>query len=138
MNLENLIKELIFKAVRSSGAGGQHVNKVSSKIVLTFDVLNSEYLTDDEKKILLKNLKTRLSKETILTLTCSESRSQHRNKEIAIKRFLELITNNLKVQKIRKKTKPSKVAIKKRLERKKKQAFKKLNRQKPNFFLIFY
>lgn len=133
MNSENLIKELSFKAIRSSGAGGQHVNKVSSKIVLTFDVLNSDNLTEEEKEVLLKKLKTRLSKENILTLTCNESRSQHRNKEIAIKRFLELIINGLKVKKPRKKSKPSKASVRKRLERKKKQAFKKANRKKPNF-----
>ena len=133
MNTENLIKELSFKAIRSSGAGGQHVNKVSSKIVLTFDVLSSNNLDEEEKEILLKNLKTRLSKATILTLTCDESRSQHRNKEISIKRFLELILNGLKVKKPRKKSKPSKASIRKRLERKKKQAFKKARRKKPDF-----
>ena len=133
MNTQNLIKELTFKAIRSSGAGGQHVNKVSSKIVLTFDISNSDNLTEEEKELLFKNLKTRLSKENILTLTCDESRSQHRNKEIAIKRFLELISNGLKVKKPRKKSKPSKTSIRKRLDRKKKQAFKKARRKKPDF-----
>lgn len=133
MNTENLIKELTFKAIRSGGAGGQHVNKVSSKIVLIFDVLNSVNFTEDEKEILLEKLKTRLSKENILTLTCDESRSQHRNKEIAIKRFLELISNGLKVQKPRKKSKPSKASIRKRLDRKRKQAFKKARRKKTDF-----
>ncbi|PHR70315.1 MAG: aminoacyl-tRNA hydrolase, partial [Lutibacter sp.] len=107
MNTESLIKELTFKAIRSSGAGGQHVNKVSSKIVLTFNVFNSVNFNEEEKETLLKNLKTRLSKENILILTCDESRSQHKNKEIAIKRFLEVISNGLKVKKPRKKTKQS-------------------------------
>ena len=132
MNAENLTKELNFKAIRSSGAGGQHVNKVSSKIVLTFDVINSVNLTDEEKEVLLKNIKTRLSKESILTLNCDESRSQHKNKEIAIKRFLELIKNGLKVQKPRKKTKQSKASIRKRLEKKSRHALKKSNRKKPS------
>ncbi len=132
MNAENLTKELNFKAIRSSGAGGQHVNKVSSKIVLTFDVINSVNLTDEEKEILLKNIKTRLSKESILTLNCDESRSQHKNKEIAIKRFLELIKNGLKVQKPRKKTKQSRASIRKRLEKKSRHALKKSNRKKPS------
>ena len=131
MNSENLIKELNFKAIRSSGAGGQHVNKVSSKIVLTFDVFNSANFNEEEKEILLKNLRTRLSKENILTLTCDQSRSQHKNKEIAIKRFLEIISNGLKVKKTRKKSKPSKAAIRKRLEKKSLNALKKANRKKP-------
>ena len=131
MNSETIIKELKFKAVRSSGAGGQHVNKVSSKIELIFDLLNSSELLDEEKELLLKNLRPKLTKENILLLTCGESRSQHKNKEIVIKRFLKLLTNGLKVPKKRKPTKPSKSSIKRRLEKKKKQAYKKALRNKP-------
>jgi len=131
MNSEKIIKELNFKAVRSSGAGGQHVNKVSSKIELFFDLNNSSELTEDEKKLLFKNLSAKLTKENILILTCDESRSQHKNKEIVIKRFLEIITKGLKIPKKRKSTKPSKSSIKKRLEKKKKQAYKKVLRNKP-------
>jgi ribosome-associated protein len=131
MNIENLVKELTFKATRSSGAGGQHVNKVSSKIILTFDLLSSENLNEDEKEILLKNLKTRLTKDNILLLNCSESRSQHKNKELVIDRFLVIISEGLKVKKVRKKSKPSKAVIKRRLEKKSRQALKKSNRKKP-------
>ena len=99
MNKENLIKELKFKAVRSSGAGGQHVNKVSSKVELIFDLLNSIEFSDEEKKLLYKNLKTKLTKDDVLLLQCDESRSQHKNKELVIKRFLEIITRGLKVPK---------------------------------------
>ncbi|MFK5880454.1 MAG: alternative ribosome rescue aminoacyl-tRNA hydrolase ArfB [Flavobacteriaceae bacterium] len=132
MNTENILKELNFKATRSSGAGGQHVNKVSSKIVLFFNIDNSESLTDDEKELLLKNLKTKLTKENILILNCDESRSQHKNKEIAIARFLKIITEGLKVQKPRKATRIPRSVIRKRLESKKKLAFKKANRKKPD------
>ncbi|MBJ2173911.1 aminoacyl-tRNA hydrolase [Aureibaculum sp. A20] len=132
MNIENLIKELSFKAIRSGGAGGQHVNKVSSKIELTFDVENSSELTDDQKQLLLNKIANRLTKENVLILFCDESRSQHKNKEIAIKRFLEVIKNGLKKIKPRKATKPSKSAIRKRLKSKKKRSEKKLNRQKPD------
>lgn len=132
MNTENLIKELSFKGIRSSGAGGQHVNKVSSKIELTFDLENSKVLSEEQKQLLLKKLANRLTKENVLILFCDESRSQHKNKEIAIKRFLEVIKNGLKKPKPRKKTKPSKAAIKKRLKSKKKRAEKKVNRQKPD------
>ncbi len=131
MDTEKLLKELKFKAVRSSGAGGQHVNKVSSKVELTFDVQNSSEFTEEERELLFKNLQTRLTKEGLLLLNCDDSRSQHKNKELVIKRFLEIITNGLKVPKKRKPTKPSKASIKKRLEKKKKQAYKKALRNKP-------
>lgn len=131
MITENLIKELNFKAVRSSGAGGQHVNKVSSKIELYFDLPNSAELTSEEKELLLKNLQPKLTKQGVLLLNCDESRSQHKNKEIVIKRFLEIIYNGLKIPKKRKATKPSKSSIQKRLDKKKKLAYKKALRNKP-------
>lgn len=131
MNIEKLIKELNFKATRSSGAGGQHVNKVSSKIELFFDVENSAEFSEEQKKLLLKNLVTRLTKENILLLTCDESRSQHKNKELVIKRFLEIITQGLIIPKKRKPTKPSKSSIRKKAENKKKTSFKKVLRKKP-------
>ena len=132
MNHTQIQKELKFKAVRSSGAGGQHVNKVSSKIELTFDVLNSNSLSNEEKELLLKKLSNRLTKEAILILFCDESRSQHKNKEIVIKRFLELIKLNLIKPKVRKATKPSKASLKRKAESKRKQALKKNLRKKPN------
>jgi len=131
MNSEKIIKELKFKAVRSSGAGGQHVNKVSSKVELFFDLLNSFALSLEEKELLLKNLKSKLTKDGMLLLQCDESRSQHKNKDLVINRFLQIISNGLKVPKKRKATKPSTSSIKKRLEKKKKQAYKKAFRKKP-------
>ena len=131
MNIEKLIKELNFKATRSSGAGGQHVNKVSSKIELFFDLETSAEFSEEQKKLLLKNLVTRLTKENILLLTCDESRSQHKNKELVIKRFLEIITQGLIIPKKRKPTKPSKSSIRKKAENKKKTSFKKVLRKKP-------
>jgi ribosome-associated protein len=133
LNPERIIHELNFKAVRSSGAGGQHVNKVSSKIELIFDLQNSSELTDDEKILLTKNLQSKLTKENVLLLQCDESRSQHKNKEIVIERFLELIKNGLKVPKKRKATKPTKSSVEKRIEKKKNIALKKVLRQKPKF-----
>jgi ribosome-associated protein len=129
--IEKLRKELTFKAVRSSGAGGQHVNKVSSKIELSFDIQNSQVLKYDEKKLLYKNLHTKLTKEKVLILNCDTTRSQHKNKELAIKRFLELLELNLVIPKIRRATKPSKSSIINRLEKKKKLGEKKSLRQKP-------
>mgnify|MGYP003635843529 FL=1 len=131
MNREGIIQELTFKAVRSSGAGGQHVNKVSSKVELTFDLENSMALTDIEKNRLLRKLSTKLSKENILLMQCEETRSQHKNKELVIKKFLDTLEANLAVPKRRRKTKPTRSAIEKRLKSKKKAALKKVNRSKP-------
>ena len=131
MDTEIIIQELQFKAIRSSGAGGQHVNKVSSKVVLSFSVENSNGLSSEEKELIVKNLKSKLTKEGVLILQCDESRSQHKNKELVIDRFLKLITNGLKVPKKRKATKPSKSSVQKRLDKKKKVAFKKAFRRKP-------
>jgi ribosome-associated protein len=133
LDADVIIQELNFKAIRSSGAGGQHVNKVSSKVELTFDLENSKGLSGEEKELLFKNLASKLTKEKVLILTSSESRSQHKNKELVIKRFFKTLKNGLKIPKKRKATKPSKNSIQKRLDRKKKQAFKKLNRKKPDF-----
>lgn len=131
MNTSILHNELIFKAVRSSGAGGQHVNKVSSKVELNFDLASSKGISEKEKIILYTKLHNKLSKKNILILTCQESRSQHRNKEIVISRFFELITKSLIQQKKRKATKPSRLSIYKRLESKKNQSLKKSLRKKP-------
>jgi ribosome-associated protein len=131
LNKETLIKELQFKAIRSSGAGGQHVNKVSSKIELTFDVLNSQHLSLNQKETLQDKLANRINKEGILLLFCDESRSQHKNKELAIKRFIEMISDALKRQKIRRATKPSRSSILKKSDNKKKNSAKKSMRKKP-------
>ncbi|NQW36850.1 MAG: aminoacyl-tRNA hydrolase [Flavobacteriales bacterium] len=130
-SVNSLLNELKFKAVRSGGAGGQHVNKVSSKIELTFEIDTSQFLSEDQKQLLIKNLSSRLTKENVLMLTCSESRSQHKNKEIVIERFLHIIKKGLTVPKKRTPTKVRKSVIQKRKEKKKKQAFKKALRQKP-------
>ena len=104
-----------FKAVRSSGAGGQNVNKVSSKVVLSFDLKNSQALSDEEKVLLETKLSSRLTLDTILILNCDEDRSQLKNKAIVTRRFLDIITAGLVVPKIRKATKIPKSVIRKRI-----------------------
>ena len=133
MNTENILKELHFKAIRSSGAGGQHVNKTSSKIELTFDLENSASLSEEEKILLKTKLASKLTKENALLLFCEETRSQHRNKDIAIQKFLVLLKTNLIRPKKRRKTKPSKGALKRRVETKKRTSVKKALRKKPSF-----
>ncbi|WP_036380717.1 alternative ribosome rescue aminoacyl-tRNA hydrolase ArfB [Muricauda sp. MAR_2010_75] len=132
MNKQQVHSELQFKAVRSSGAGGQNVNKVSSKVELSFDVPASEGLSDMEKERLLQKLKTRLTNEGVLILQCDEARSQHKNKDLVIKRFFEVLKKALTVPKKRKPTKPTKSSIEKRLKTKKKTAEKKANRKPPD------
>ena len=83
-NEDLLIRELEFKAIRSSGSGGQHVNKVASKVELYFNIEESLVLSFEQKELLQSNLKNRLTKDSILILQCDETRSQHRNKELII------------------------------------------------------
>lgn len=132
MENQKIISELSFKAVRSSGAGGQNVNKVSSKVVLTFDLKNSQGLTDQEKLLVETKLSSRLTTDGVLILNCDEDRSQFRNKEIVTKRFLELIKNALHIPKERKTTKIPKSVIRKRIKNKKNMSEVKKNRRKPN------
>ena len=131
MNTEILISELTFKAVRSSGPGGQHVNKTASKVEVSFDLETSEALSETEKERLRIKIPTKISSEGIIMLQCGETRSQHRNKALVIERLIELLQQNLKVAKPRKKTKPSKGAIEKRLKTKKENALKKSTRRPP-------
>lgn len=133
MNTSIIIKEISFKAIRSSGAGGQHVNKVSSKVELSLDILSSLAFTEEEKLILQQKLSSKLTKNGILILQCSDSRSQHKNKELGIKRLLEILKTNLHIPKKRKPTKPSKRSVLKRLESKQKQSLKKSSRKKPEW-----
>lgn len=133
MEKEKLISELQFKAVRSSGAGGQNVNKVSSKVVLSFDVKNSNTFSNEEKLLLETNLSSRLTNDQILILNCDEDRSQLKNKEIVIKRFLAIVEQGLYIPKIRKATKIPKSVIRKRLKDKKNLSETKKNRKKPEY-----
>ncbi len=133
MKTEIIISELSFKAIRSGGAGGQHVNKVSSKVVVSFDVLNSMGLSESEKDLVVSKLSNRLNSDSILQVACDESRSQFKNKELVIKRLILVIQSALMVAKIRKETKIPKSVIKKRIKDKKIQSDIKNSRRKPDF-----
>ena len=126
-----ILNELSFKAILSSGAGGQHVNKTASKVEVTFNLLNSQGLSETEKQRLQEKLASKITQEGNIVLQCGTSRSQHRNKTTVIKRLLDLLKKNIIVPKKRKKTKPSKSAIEKRLKQKKNTALKKANRKPP-------
>lgn len=132
MDKDTILKELNFKAIRSSGAGGQHVNKVSSKVELSFDIEKSLGLSTNEKDRLKIQLQSRLTKDHILVLQCDEARSQHKNKKLVAERFLFMLKKTLSVPKKRKPTKPSKSAVEKRIKSKKKLSDKKTTRKKPD------
>lgn len=131
MDEKQIFQELEYKAVRSSGAGGQNVNKVASKVELHFMLEESRAFSEEEKNRLLQKLGNRLTNSNELILQSDESRSQHKNKELVTKRFFQIIKEGLKKPKPRKKTKPSKASKLKRLREKKIQSEKKANRKSP-------
>ena len=124
----DFLPELTFQTSRSSGPGGQNVNKVETKVQLSFDLKASQNLSEEEKEVLFKKLKNKITEDGILQVQSQEKRSQLQNKELAIKKFYELIQKGLEKKKARKPTKPGKGAIEKRLKAKKSQAEKKANR----------
>lgn len=130
MDKDLLYKELYFKAVRSGGAGGQHVNKVSSKIVLFFDIEQSKALDEQEKLKVKSKLSSRINKEGILVLESDKTRSQIKNKEIAFYRLLLIIQGALVENKPRKDTKIPYSKLVKRKESKVKNSLKKELRKK--------
>jgi len=132
VNKAVLQKEITYKAIRSSGAGGQHVNKVSSKVVLSFDVYNSQGLNWKEKSLLYKNIASRLTNDKILLLSCDESRSQLQNKHKVVERFFEILKSGLFVAKRRVASKPSKNSIKRIKEKKSQRGKLKKLRKKPS------
>jgi ribosome-associated protein len=117
--LPDLSSEITFKTSRSGGKGGQNVNKVSTKVELDFNVLNSSLLTDEQKITILYKLEKKITKEGILQIVSQTERNQLGNKEIAIEKFYALLNKCLTVKKKRKPTKPSKAAKERRLESKK-------------------
>jgi ribosome-associated protein len=127
----NLRSELIFTASRSSGPGGQHVNKVSTRIELRFNIPASKLLTDYQKQTLIKKLKNMVTEDGDVMVICQESRSQIKNKEKAIQKLYELIEKALKPVKKRIATKPTQGSKEKRLENKKKISDKKGKRKPP-------
>lgn len=122
--------EYQLKAVRSGGAGGQHVNKVSSRVELYFDIAKSAVLSEEQKEILLTKLRSKLTDEGILRLTEDTSRSQHANREAVVKKLHAVIEQGLRKPKKRVATKVSAAAKKKRLESKKRTSEKKSLRKK--------
>ena len=127
--MKNFQHELSYKTSRSSGSGGQNVNKVETSVTVIWKVEDSTVFTESEKERILLKLKNKINAEGILQTTVSESRTQLQNKKIAIEKIQELVNNSLIVPKKRIATKPSRAKVEKRLESKKKLSEKKENRK---------
>ena len=123
--------ELRFSTSRSSGPGGQNVNKVNSKVTLKWHITESAAITDEEKELLSRKLGPRITTEGILVLTAQEKRSQLQNKEEVIAKLEKLITKAFEKKKARKATKPSKSSVRTRIDKKKQLSEKKKWRQSP-------
>jgi ribosome-associated protein len=117
--------EITFTTSRSSGPGGQNVNKVNTRVTLWFDVAQSQVLTEEEKQMILKKLATKLTTEGVLQLISQDKRSQLQNKEAAVDKFEKLLAQAFLMKKARKATKPSKGAVQKRIKKKKQHSEKK-------------
>lgn len=126
---EQLLKEVIFQTSRSSGKGGQHVNKVSTQVELLFFISDSQVLNDEQKKLILEKNSSKISKKGILRIVCGDSRSQTENKKKAIAKFIRIIQNSLKVKKNRIKTIATLASVSKRLEQKKSRSLVKHTRR---------
>ena len=120
--------ELTYRATRAGGPGGQHVNTSSTKVELSWDVANSQSLTDDQRRRITEKLATRIAEDGVLRLTSAGSRSQHQNKEDVTERFGRMIEQALRIPKPRRKTKPSRASKEARLKSKKKRSETKSNR----------
>ncbi|HEY3370478.1 MAG TPA: alternative ribosome rescue aminoacyl-tRNA hydrolase ArfB [Prolixibacteraceae bacterium] len=128
--IPDLSAEFIFQASRSSGPGGQNVNKVNSKIELRFNIQNSALLTENQKEIILSKLSTKISADGFLIVVSQRDRSQLVNKEDAIRKIYELFEKALRPVKRRKSTRPTRSSVEKRLTGKRIKADIKQNRQK--------
>lgn len=114
--------ELTYKATRSGGPGGQHVNTTSSRVELAWDVDASPSLTDAQRARIRDKLANRINNEGVLQLSSSEQRSQHQNKDSVTTRFAEMLAEALVIPKVRKRTRPSRASREKRLQAKKQRA----------------
>lgn len=123
-------KELKISFIKSSGPGGQNINKVSTAVQIKLDVINSTNLTDEVKNSIIRKAGKKITKDGVLIIEARRFRTQEKNKNDAIERLVSLIKKSTILRKKRKLTKPSKSSIESRLEKKKKRASTKFLRKK--------
>jgi ribosome-associated protein len=131
LNDRDFTNELHFSASRSSGPGGQNVNKVNTKVELRFSIPGSILLSDEEKELVMEKLKKKINSEGELILVSQAERSQLKNKEKVVGKFYILLSRALTPRKKRRPTKPSQASKEERLETKRKKAEKKDRRKNP-------
>lgn len=124
--------ELVFRASRSGGPGGQNVNKVNTRVTLFFDVVKCESLSDAQKRRILSRLATRTDKNGVLRVVAQKHRTQQANREAAIERLQRLLAETLKARPVRKKTNVPYAAKQQRLEEKRRRSLLKRQRAKGN------
>lgn len=124
-----LQSEFVFRTSRSGGAGGQNVNKLSTKVQIDFSIADSVLLTEKEKHVLLEKLANKLTTEGVLQVMAQTERTQLGNKQIAIRKLYQILNKCFAVAKKRKATKPTRSSVEKRLLSKKKHSERKQNRR---------
>lgn len=130
IKVDTILSEIVLSTTRSSGPGGQHVNKTETKVVLRWDVERSQLITEAQKEVLLKRIGRKLTSEGHLLITSQAKRSQLANKADAMHKLDKLLEKAFAVAKKRKATKPGKAAVAKRIKSKKLQGEKKKWRKK--------
>jgi ribosome-associated protein len=127
-DIDSLINECRFEATRSSGSGGQNVNKVSTKVILLFNVLDSNVLDQEQKEVFLSELHTRISKHGIFRLSSGRERTQLANRKLVTEKFIALVVKAFETEEERIATKPTKSSKLRRIDSKKALSDKKSNR----------
>ncbi|MEM7659057.1 MAG: alternative ribosome rescue aminoacyl-tRNA hydrolase ArfB [Bacteroidota bacterium] len=133
MNWNALLTACTYSATRSGGPGGQHANKVATQVEIRFDLGGTEWFSPPQKAWAMERLSHRLTKEGVLILSCSDSRSQVKNKELVQKRLVRLLKSAIRPPKIRKKRSTPRWVKEKRLQSKRQRSEKKQNRKPPSW-----
>ncbi len=131
--LPDLYPELQFQTSRSSGPGGQNVNKVESKVEVRLNIQTSQILTDEQKQKLLKRLASQLTVQRELIITAQQSRSQLTNKEQAVKKLYAVLEKAFREPRTRKPTNPTKASTQERLQSKRLASERKASRSRKNW-----
>ncbi len=133
MNTQLLLHEVTYKATRSSGPGGQHVNKTSTRVELYWNLEESQAVSDAEKALLRIALESRINREGQIALSASRTRSQLKNKREVTDKFIKLLERKVQPPRVRKKTRTPASVKRKRLKNKRFTSEKKANRRRPDY-----